>query len=62
MGQISRSHLLLLRRHKYMAPMLWQVHNTNEWHLLSIFEITLQLAVLFIFLKLGTTDFFSSRF
>ena len=24
---------LLLRRHKYMVPMLWQVHNTNEWHL-----------------------------
>ena len=45
-----------------MLPMLWQMHNPNKrWSLFyQTFEISLQLAILFIFLKLltfsGTTS------
>ena len=54
---------LLSGRHKCMVHILWKMHNTNErWSLFyQIFEISLQLAILFIFLKLGP-DVFSSRF
>ena len=57
---------LLFGHHKCMLPMLRQMHNTNErWSLFyQILEISLQLAILFIFLKLLTFSgaTFSSRF
>ena len=52
--------------HKCKTPMLYQMRNTNEgWSLFyQIFETSLQLAILFIFLKLLTFSgaTFSSRF
>ena len=42
---------LLLGRYTCIVPMLWQMHNANErWFLFyQIFEISFQLAILFIF-------------
>ena len=56
---------LLYGRLRYMLPMPWQMHKTNERRSLfyQTFEISLQLAILFIFLKLQTFSgaTFSSR-
>ena len=54
--------------HKLMLPMLWQMHSHNVYERWSLFyqafEISLQLAMLFILLKLLTFSglTFSSRF
>ena len=62
----SPSTPILCEGHKYLLPMLWQMHDTNEgWSLFyQTFEISWQLAILLIFLKLLTFSgaTFSSRF